>query len=429
MFAQTPELGTAQLFAIALLIGALVGVEREKKKVDSQRPSFAGIRTFMLLAEAGALSAWLSVQTAMPLIFGVSLTGLLILVTAAYVLERRADPASIGLTTELAALTVFLLGAAVMFGHATVAVGLAVVNTSLLAFKDPLHGAIKRLGKDDIFAGLKLLIASFIVLPLLPHQPVDPWGALNPYKLWLLVILISALSLIGYVATRWLGQARGVAVTGLTGGLVSSTAVTLSIARESRASGQPAKDDAYAAGILIAWSVMFVRVLAMILMLNPALVVPLLWPFGVMLGVNAGFSVWYYLSSLRGTQKTPETLGEVELKNPFSLWAASKFGLLFAAVLLVVELSRRSFSSASLLYVAVLAGLTDVDAITLSMVDFGRVPEQVLLASQAVVAGVLSNTVVKAGMTLGLGSRGLARRVCSATACMLLAGVLAIWLL
>ncbi|NSL54128.1 MgtC/SapB family protein [Uliginosibacterium sp. IMCC34675] len=420
----TPDLETVQLFGIALLIGALLGVEREKKKADTQKPSFAGIRTFMLLSETGALAAWLSVQNAMPAIFVTTLIGLLILIAAAYLLEKRADAASIGITTELAGLSVFLLGAAVMFGQVAIAVGLAVTNTALLALKDPLHGAIQKLGKDDIFAGLKLLIASFIVLPLLPQQAVDPWAALNPYKLWLLVVLISALSLVGYLAMRWLGSARGVAVTGLTGGLVSSTAVTLSLARESRSAADPARqlDDAYAAGVLIAWSVMFVRVLAMVTLFNAALLRPLLAPFAAMLLVNAALAGWYYHQSLRDMAHQIERVGVVPLKNPFSLWAATKFGLLFAVVLLLVELARRSFSASGLIYVAVLAGMTDVDAITLSMVDFARAPEQLQLAAYAVVAAVWANTLVKAALTLVLGSRGTARRVCFATVVMLVLG-------
>ena len=136
MLNATPGIETFQLFAIALFIGALVGVEREKRKVDTRKPSFAGIRTFILLSEAGALSAWLAQETAMPWIFSTALIGLVALIAAAYVLEKRADASSVGLTTELAAMTVFLLGAAVMFGHVAIAVALAVVNTSLLAFKD-----------------------------------------------------------------------------------------------------------------------------------------------------------------------------------------------------------------------------------------------------------------------------------------------------
>jgi uncharacterized membrane protein (DUF4010 family) len=428
MSSQVQVLGIAQSFAIALLIGALVGVEREKKKEESQRPSFAGIRTFMLLSEAGALSAWLAQQTAMPSIFGVSLAGLLGLIGLAYVLEKRTNPAAVGLTTELAGLTVFLLGAAVMFGYAAVAVGLAVVNTSLLAFKDPLHGAIQKLGKEDIYAAIKLLIATFIVLPLLPHQTIDPWGALDPYKLWLLVVLISALSLIGYVATRWLGSARGVAITGVTGGLVSSTAVTLSMARESRSNGIDGKDDAYASGILIAWVVMFARVAVMVLALGPALMQPMLMPFIGMLIVNVGFAAWFYWRSMASTSSSAGVVGAVALKNPFSLWAATKFGLLFAVVLLMVALARRSFSSAGLIYVATLAGTTDVDAITLAMTSQAGDLSRLSLSAQAVVVCVLSNTVTKAGLVALLGSHGVFRRIGLATAIMVLTGGVALFL-
>ena len=142
-----------------------------------------------------------------------------------------------GLTSEMAAIAVFLLGAMAVAGEAELAVALGVVTSAVLAFKQPLHGAVRRLDTQDVFAGLKLLIASFIVLPLLPDTTIDPWQAINPYKLWLLVVLISALSLAGYVAVRWLGSTHGSAITGLAGGLVSSTATTLNFARSSRDDG------------------------------------------------------------------------------------------------------------------------------------------------------------------------------------------------
>lgn len=424
MFAQAPTWETVQSFAIALLIGALVGIEREKRKESSRHPSFAGLRTFILLAETGALSAWLTQQLQMPLIFGVALAGLLGLIAVAYILEKRADMSAVGLTTALAGVTVFLLGAAVMFGYTTVAVALAVLNTSILAFKDPLHGAIQKLGTEDIFAGLKLLIATFIVLPLLPHQAVDPWGVLNPYKLWLLVVLISALSLVGYVATRWLGSARGVAVTGLTGGLVSSTAVTLSMARESRSSAAAVRHDAYAAGILIAWVVMFLRVAGMVLILNPPLMRPMLWPFCVLLLINVAAAAGFYFRSLRHTGGEP--VGQVDLKNPFSLWAATKFGLLFALVLLLVEFARRSLPVSGLVYVSILAGTTDVDAITLAMSSQAGSSVLLPLAAQAVIVCALANTVSKAVLTAVLGSRAVAWRVGAATLVMLVTGVTAL---
>ena len=147
-----------------------------------------------------------------------------------------------GMTTEAAVLCVCRRRMTTL-GYPELAVGLGIVTTAILAYKDPMHSWVSRLGRDDIYAGLRLLFASFIVLPLLPNRTVDPWNTLNPYKLWLLVILISALSLIGYIAVRWLGPGRGTALTGLAGGLVSSTAVTLSFARGDRESDQPAARD------------------------------------------------------------------------------------------------------------------------------------------------------------------------------------------
>src|SRR5262249_58002413 len=151
-----------------------------------------------------------------------------------YVLAARVNPDSLGLTTETAAIVVYLLGAMTTLGHRELAVALGIVTAAVLAYKQPLHGLVAQINWDDIFAGLRLLIATFIVLPLLPDRALDPWGALNPYSLWLLVLLIASLSLIGYVGSRWLGADRGIVLSGLTDGLVSSTAVTLSFARQSR---------------------------------------------------------------------------------------------------------------------------------------------------------------------------------------------------
>jgi uncharacterized membrane protein (DUF4010 family) len=202
------------------------------------------------------------------------------LLFAGYSLASRAKNGAFGLTTEIAAVTVFLLGAMTMLGHRELAIGLGVVTAAALAYKQPLHGLVAKLGWDDVYAGVRLLVATFIILPLLPDRTLDPWEALNPYKLWLLVILISSLSLVGYVATRWLGAGRGTALTGITGGLVSSTAVTLSFARRSR--DEPPAGAALACGILLAWAVMFGRVLVLVLAVNVGLVYPLLPPFAAM---------------------------------------------------------------------------------------------------------------------------------------------------
>src|SRR5262249_45856794 len=197
-------------------------IERERHKAAGSGGAWAGLRTFILMAEAGAGSAWLSLKLDTPWLFVVTLAAVAASVVTAYALESRTSDAH-GLTTEMAAVAVTLLGGMVMYGYAAVAVALAIVTSSVLAFKQPLHALVDNAGPAAPPPGLKLPAAPSIVLPLLPNRAVDPWGALNPYKLWLLVVLISSLSLVGYVAVRVLGTARGTAVTGATGGLVSST--------------------------------------------------------------------------------------------------------------------------------------------------------------------------------------------------------------
>jgi len=414
-------------FLIALLIGALVGIEREKHKVTEHPATFGGLRTFILFAQAGAIGAWLSQHLGSPWVFIATLLAVTVTVVTAYVLENRVKPDALGLTTEIAALTVCLLGGAVMYGYAELAVALAILTSAVLAFKQPLHGLVQKLGTDDLYAALKLLIATFIVLPLLPAQPIDPLQALNPYKLWLLVILISGLSLVGYVAVRWLGTARGTAITGLSGGLVSSTAVSLSFARQSRTDKDPLAGDTFAAAILLAWMVMFVRVVITVAIVYPPLVVRLLIPFTVMAAAAAGLAGAYYWLGARRPRPIG-TSGEMQVKNPFSLAAAARFGLAFALVLVVVKLTERYAPAEGLYVVAGLAGLTDVDAITLSMAEFAGQSGELATAAAAITIATISNTLVKCGMVVVLGSRPLRLRLALATTVIVAVGLAAVWL-
>jgi uncharacterized membrane protein (DUF4010 family) len=297
------------------------------------------------------------------------------------------------------------------------------VTAALLAYKQPLHGFVGKLGWDDVFAGLRLLIATFIALPLLPDQPVDPWGALNPYRLWLLVILISSLSLVGYVLTRWLGPARGTALTGLTGGLVSSTAVTLSFSREARE--HPENAPALACGILLSWVVMFGRIIVLVAVVNRALLTFILAPILAMAAVAAaGAAVLYYWGGVKGSKASQKDLN---VKNPFSLTAAAKFAALFAVVLLAVKIAQEYFATSGLYAVAALAGLTDVDAITLSMAQYA-VSGDLRVAAIAIVIAALSNTLVKYGMAFVLGGPPLGRPLLLATGATLLTGLAALLL-
>ena len=409
-------------FAAAFLIGALVGIEREKKKSESDDLGIGGVRTFILFSLSGAMAAWLADRLGSGWVFAVPLLGIAALAVAGYLAQARVKPRSLGLTTEVAAITVYLLGGACVAGHLEIALALGVALSAILAYKQPLHDLVDKLGTDDLEAGVKLLAATFIILPLLPHEAIDPWGAIAPYSLWLLVILIAGLSLIGYVATRALGPEKGAAVTGLAGGLVSSTAVTLTFARQSHDEGDRS-DDALATGLLLAWGIMFVRVIVEVAVVHASLVPPLLLPMGAMGLVTLALAAWFAARSRAHTVPA----GEVSLRNPFSLYSAAKFALFFAIVLLAVKLVQIYSPGRGYYVVAALAGLTDVDAITLSMAALVRDGgAEAHTGVAAIVVASLTNTVVKCGMIVALASAGLRRRALVATALLLVAGLAAV---
>jgi len=267
-------------FALAAFIGALVGIEREKRKAE-QDPSVGGLRTFILIALSGAVAAWLTEKTGQSWLFlGFGIMVMAVILIGFYAHAMR-DPELPGLTSEMAAVLVYLLGGLTMYGFRELSVALAIATSALLAWKEPLKGMVGRLDRDDFYAGLKLLIATFIVLPVLPDNPIDPLNAINPHRMWQLVIFISGISLLGYVATRIAGAAAGTALSGLFGGMVSSTAVSLSFARQSKLDEErPGAIEALSGGLMLSWSVMYVRLLIIAWVANQAfgqaLLIPLL---------------------------------------------------------------------------------------------------------------------------------------------------------
>ena len=416
----TVDLQAVWNFATALLIGALLGIERERHRREHDEQTIGGLRTFILFALIGALGGWLTLALDSPWILAAALVASLAPVLAGYVISARTQPDALGLTTELAAVAACLLGAMTMLGYRDLAVGLGVAVAAVLAYKQPLHGLVQKLDREDVYAGLRLLIATFIVLPLLPDDPIDPWGALRPQSLWMLVLLISTLSLVGYVATRLLGANRGIPLTGITGGLVSSTAVTLAFSRQSRDPAYAGAADSLASGILLAWAVMFVRVIVEVLVVNRALLGAVLVPFAAMAATAAAAALY-----LRHRAGAGELTAGVPLTNPFSLRAAAKFAAFFALVLLVVKIVQTYAPGRGVYYVAALAGTTDVDAITLSMAQYAR-SGSAEVAVQAITVAALTNTVIKTAMVGILADARLRRPMLAAAALVLAAGGVAL---
>jgi uncharacterized membrane protein (DUF4010 family) len=407
-------------FATAILIGALLGIERERSKHERVNLPIGGLRTFILFALIGALGGWLTLALASPWVLVAALLMALTPVLAGYVVAARQHHDSLGLTTEMAAIAACLLGAMTTLGYRDLAVGLGVTVAALLAYKQPLHGVVQRLDREDVYAGLRLLIATFIVLPLLPDRVIDPWGALNPRALWMLVLLISSLSLVGYVATRVLGTQRGIPLTGATGGLVSSTAVTLTFARQSRDPSYAGAAPALASGVVLSWAVMFARILVEVLVVNRSLLPAVLAPFAAM-ATAAACMAWYFRSRAESAGRSEN----LALRNPFSLTASAKFAAFFALVLLVVKLAQSYAPASGIYFVAGLAGTTDVDAITLSMAQYAKAGDATI-AARAITIAALTNTLVKTALVTVLGSPALRKSALIAAVAITAAGAAAI---
>lgn len=401
--ADTPNLLVEGAYALG--IGLMVGIERQHhidrehlpEDVEQDRP--LGVRTFALLAVLGWLTAVLGDQwTWLPAVALVAVTAMVI---SQYVIHAAA---STGLTTEVAAVIVFCLGMLVRVDRSiTVTAALAV--TALLVSKTWLHAWVDKLRRVDLTSTLQLLIAWAVLLPLLPEEPVDPWNALPLNKIGWLVILLAGIDYVGYVSQRLFGKRRGAGITGLLGGLTSSTAVTVSMSRVGR--DEEMRTPAQLA-VFLANFVLFPRVVVVAAVISPQVATQLLIPMGAMaLAMLAGaWWKWRASGAEARTAADGEEDGPDKLENPLALWPAVRWAFILSAVFVLSKLAHQYLGSAGLYVAAGTAGMADVDAITLAVT--GQVSEGALaahVAALAVALAVISNTIVKAGIALSAGGR------------------------
>jgi len=386
-------------FLTSLAIGLLIGLERERNPSAK-----AGLRTFALVAVFGTLTALLSDKLNTPWMLVAGMIAVAGMIVAAY-LNSPTEENDPGTTTVIALLLSYGLGAMIWYGLATLAVMLAIGITTLLYFKPELRGISQRLTRRDLVAVLQFSVLTFIVLPILPNQEYGPYGAFNPHQAWLMVVLISGLSLTGYAALQIVGTRYGAPLLGVFGGLASSTATTLIYSKHGK--GNQAMQSLAASVIVIASMVVLVRLFVVSSVLAygslPALIP--LFAGGLLAGLIVALYNW------RKMDKATE-LYIPETANPAELHAAIGFGLLYVVVLLFTAWMADVAGSQGLYAVAFVSGLTDVDAIALSslrLLNLGQLSEQ-----QAVIAiaiGFLSNLAFKFGMVVFIGGWGLARQV------------------
>jgi len=379
--------------AIASLGGAAVGVERQwSGHADGPNARFAGIRTFTLLGAIGGLSGWLWTAGVTSLA-AVLLAGAVLIVAFAYAAGSRRE---IGGTTEVAAIVVLGAGVLAGLGSHKAASGIVALTTLLLVEKSRLHALVGDIGDVGLQSGARFAVMALVVLPLLPAGPFGPFGGVRPRELWILVLFFSGLSFAGYVARSLVGPGRGYLLTGLFGGIISSTNVTFTFAQESRT--DPSAERALAFGAVAASAMMYPRVLIAVAILNPEVIAPLV-PL-----VIAPMLLATGIAAIGMRHPSVERDTEMSMRNPLELGRALQMAVVFQIVLMVVHVARDSWGASGALTSAAVLGLTDVDALTISMAREVAYTISPAVAAAAIAVGIMTNTVTKLGLALTLGS-------------------------
>ncbi|MFP3874310.1 MAG: MgtC/SapB family protein [Thiohalophilus sp.] len=402
----TPTSGMLETFTqlgIAIAIGLIIGLERGWKGRESEEGSrVAGLRTFGLIGLLGGLWALLAESQAQGLILiSLAFVALAALLIVGHVLAVKQS-GDFGITTIVAALIAFALGALSVSGEMHVAVAGAIVTAIILSLKSLLHGWLRLIDYDELSAILKLALIWVVILPLLPNQGYGPWQAINPYQIWWMVVLIAGISFAGYVAIKIVGAHKGLLITGFLGGLVSSTAATINL---SKLAQKRTRVPVICAAILLAETIMFPRMLLEIAVVNRALLLSAWLPILIMTGVMlAGVVIIWHRKEQSGD-------GELSVTNPFQIKIALQFGLLLAAVMFLAEAAMAWFGDAGIYLVALISGIADVDAITLSLASMANSDLAPETAVRGIVIAAIANTLFKTALALTIAGRQMLWRL------------------
>ncbi len=399
-----------KVFAVSLLLGAFIGLERERGR---DRP--LGIRSFMLVAGIGTLAALVAEETSSVWVIPAALAALAALLVISHV--QLAQGGRKGLTTELAGLMTFGLGALLYIGPMELAVGLGVLTAAILHFKPQLHSLADRAGERDILAMVQFGLVAFVVLPVLPNRTFGPYDVLNPHNIWLMVVLVSGINLAGYVLLKLIGTRYGGVIAGLLGGMVSSTATTFSFSRRVRADVDLTRPAALA--IILATAVTLPRMAIEIGVVNAGFLRNVGLPLAIVFAASLIPFVFYWLTGQgRSAGEAPE------IRNPVQIGSALIFGVVYGAVILALAAAQHHFGAEGVYAVSALAGLTDVNPITLStarLVGTGRLAAGP--AVDVIVIAYLSNLIGKGALAAIVGTRQLARVVAIAFGFAFVAGL------
>lgn len=395
-----------QALIVSASLGSLIGLERQWK-VQHDRPdvgNLMGLRTFTLWALFGTLSAYVT-TTFVPLFYLVAFGSLMLMLILSFVFdsERRGG---FGFTTITAALLTFTIGSLVYWGQMKIAVILTICILILMESKSTIRDLTGRFTKEDVKTALQFAAMTGVILPLVPNQAYGLFDAFNPFSIWLMVVLVVGLGFVGYVAMRMLGANRGISVTGLIGGMVSSTATAWAFSRQSKA--QSELSSSFAVAIIVAGTMMLVRVAVMLMIVNVQILPKLALPLLLMAipGAYMGAKWWKQMSA-----QTSDAL-ESKIKNPLSLNIAVKFAAIYVVIVFITKATNFYFHESGLLVVSFLSGFTSVSAIVLSLAQMVAESQITsMLAAKGIILAILSAMIFKVAVGFTMGSVEIRRPV------------------
>lgn len=390
-----------QNIIISIVLGFAIGLQREMNIFYANRKKdFGGARTFSMICLIGYLSAWITSFVPFFLLFATLVLGALLI--GAYLVN--STPTENGITTEFSAFVTFLAGAMLAFESATLPVFVAIVVLFVLNLKDKIQQYAKVIEKKDLSAAILFLLMTFVILPIFPDHTIDPWGYFNLYKIWLMVVLVAGISFFGYIAVRMIGTTHGIGMAGFFGGLVSSTAVSLSLGRKSKENPLLSKN--LALGVSLACSIMLIRILVEMYIINPDIAKKILLPVFISSVVGYIFIGYLFITVRKET-----IIEETVFQNPFKLSEALILGLLFGLVIALIKFANETFGDSGVYVISFISGSVDIDTVALSLASFGKNGIGSITVLNALLLAVFANSLVKFTIVALLGTRVMAQYV------------------
>jgi uncharacterized membrane protein (DUF4010 family) len=395
-------------------IGFVLGLEREFSQNSEKGEVFAGLRTFILVALLGFLTAYLGITFTYWIFISGFLSVVCIVAISYWVTSSKGN---IGSTTEFAIIFTFLLGGLVLVGSINLSLALTVITLVLLSLKLRLKSMIGQLTQNELFAFIRFVVIALLILPFLPNEFYGPYEVINPREVGWIIVLISGIGFVGYILMKFLGTDRGILLTSILGGLVSSTLVTFMFSKKSKETPELSKN--YAVGIFAAATIMVIRIFLLVYIFNKSMLAGLIIPLLIVLLTAFGIALFFYKSNFG----KPQTIDKIVLGDPLNIKNAVFFSVFYMGILLLVSYANDTYGTKGIYISSAISALTDIDAIAISVSKLGGVTMDLLIAQNAILLATLSNTVVKIGIAVFMGSKELKKYVLIGYVFIFIAGI------